>query len=37
MKGEAYFVELLLHVVNGAGNASACQWAQLEEGIGTSV
>lgn len=32
MKGEASFVELLLHVVNGARNASACQWGRLKKG-----
>lgn len=30
MKGEASFVELLLHVVNGARDASACQWGGLK-------
>lgn len=30
MKGEASFVELPLHVVNGARNASACQWGRLK-------
>lgn len=31
MKGEASFVELLLHLVNGAGDASACQRGQFQK------